>query len=301
MLPELKRTTVSVDTAEMTTAARDHVSGKQFLDALMSLGLGMHPIRKSKLRDQTLSLAKQFPFQALVPTVVMDSSGRPIGRRGGLLGLLSGDPAQDETALEKEMFKNAVFEHSVRAGGVIEPARDVISSEHPCLDRDLMPIVSENPFVPPDRIHLFIRGLSAGLHGDFVAATHILVPQVENALRYVLAMNRVSVTRLVEGIEDVLPLDSLLALPETVAIFGDDAIFELRAVLTERFGSNLRNRVAHGLVSEHEFFGHEGRYLWWLVLHFCCVPIAARRRTATEPSTGPGTDPSNIGGADESG
>jgi len=285
LLGEMKRTSVSVDIGGLVASARDHVAGKPFLEALEALGLGVPLVRKAKVREQVIQFSKQFPFQALIPATVMDASGRSVARRAGMMS----EAESSERALADEMFKHAAFEHSFTASGFIEPARQQIVVEHPCLPHELGPLVSENPFVPPDRVNLFVQGLHAGLYGDFITSTHILVPQIENSLRYVLASSGVTITSIQDGIEEALLLDSLLALPQTAEIFGEDAVFDMRALLTERFGSNLRNRVAHGLASDWEFLAPDCVYLWWLVLHFCCVPMAARRKSpGAAPSDHPG-------------
>jgi hypothetical protein len=47
--------------------------------------------------------------------------------------------------------------------------------------------VEDKPFVPAGRELIFARALHFGLEGDFAVATSLLVPQVENSLRQLLA------------------------------------------------------------------------------------------------------------------
>lgn len=49
----------------------------------------------------------------------------------------------------------------------------------------------------------------------------------------------------------------------------------LFAVLVERFGSNLRNEEAHGLMNYEEFFAPQISYVWWLALRLCCTVLIA--------------------------
>jgi hypothetical protein len=58
-------------------------------------------------------------------------------------------------------------------------------------------------------------------------------------------------------------------MPEIEEIFGPDIAFDLRGILIERFGHNMRNESAHGLMPEGAFFQPASVYLWWLVLRLC--------------------------------
>ena len=59
-------------------------------------------------------------------------------------------------------------------------------------------------------------------------------------------------------------------------VFGADMAFDLRGVLIERFGHNLRNEVAHGLLPEHAFYSDAAIYAWWLALRLCILPLVPR-------------------------
>lgn len=54
-------------------------------------------------------------------------------------------------------------------------------------------------------------------------------------------------------------------------LISEDLEFDLQGLLVERFGSNLRNGIAHGLVDYEGFFSTELIYLWWSSLHICCI------------------------------
>jgi hypothetical protein len=73
-----------------------------------------------------------------------------------------------------------------------------------------------------------------------------------------------------------------LWMEEVEVIFGPDILFDLRGILIERFGCNLRNELAHGLMPEGAFYTAEAPYLWWLVIHLCYVGHVNIRRTLDE-------------------
>ena len=137
---------------------------------------------------------------------------------------------------------------------------------------DMLALVANSTFVPSNRARLFAQGLLAGFEGDFAVASHLLIPQIENGLRHVLSARGHRVSGLDQyGVQDEMDLNELL--PTYVgaleAIFGEDTAFDLRGLLVERFGTNLRNRLAHGLLTYEDVQSPRGAYLWWLALRLC--------------------------------
>ncbi|HEY1084061.1 MAG TPA: DUF4209 domain-containing protein, partial [Prosthecobacter sp.] len=62
---------------------------------------------------------------------------------------------------------------------------------------------------------------------------------------------------------------------------------DLRAILVDKFGCNLRNELAHGLVTEGYFHQPAARYFWWLVLHILWrYKILAEEVTFQGPANG---------------
>jgi hypothetical protein len=123
---------------------------------------------------------------------------------------------------------------------------------------------------------IYARGLHAGLTGDFLVATHLLAPQLENSIRYLLSQEDTIVSKLTsQGIQDERDLNTLFKeyRTELIALFGKDLAFDLEGLLVEHFGSNLRNEIAHGLMSYDKFISLQSSYLWWLTLRLCFPEI----------------------------
>ncbi len=85
-------------------------------------------------------------------------------------------------------------------------------------------------------------------------------------------------------IHDLLPLvisnpfvpeghEMIYARTELVTLFGKDLAFDIEGLLVEHFGSNLRNEIAHGLMSYDKFISLQSSYLWWLTLRLCFPEI----------------------------
>ncbi|MBD1808625.1 DUF4209 domain-containing protein [Microcoleus sp. FACHB-SPT15] len=269
---ELVASSHEIDISELVEQARENVRGKNFQDALFALALLSTPTNVSHLRQQVQNQAREFVLSHLFPTVMMNERGKVVARKPG--SVLSSDPNEAEAATRFEMNKNAAFYQGFHAQAFIEPARDQINLEHSVRVNDLLPIVSHSPFVPPEREYLFAKGLYAGLTGDFFTSTHILIPQIENSIRYLLWNRGVLPSGLDNrGIQKEYHLTTTLYCPEITSIFDEDTLFDLKSLLVEHSGSNLRNCMAHGLINDSEFLSPIMSYLWWLTLRLCCLPI----------------------------
>src|SRR5208337_229891 len=81
-----------------------------------------------------------------------------------------------------------------------------------------------------------------------------------------------------DGIQDERSLNLTLYTQEIKEVFGEDIVFDLQGLLVERLGGNLRNRMAHGLMSHESFYSVEVPYLWALILRICCLYIINQKQ-----------------------
>ncbi|MFP3567846.1 DUF4209 domain-containing protein [Paraburkholderia sp. SIMBA_030] len=119
------------------------------------------------------------------------------------------------------------------------------------LDADgIVGLVQECASFVPERMSLVHGGVAAWIAGDAVKAIHVLVPQIEAALRNLLAAlgGAIMVRDPDVGGFKAIGLGQVL----THHIFLDrvprDIRFHLRALYNDPRGLNLRNELAHGLV-----------------------------------------------------
>ena len=59
-------------------------------------------------------------------------------------------------------------------------------------------------------------------------------------------------------------------------------VFDPQGLLVERFGVNLRNRMARGLMGDGDFASPAVLYLWWLVLRNCMIYALLNRNPKRE-------------------
>lgn len=132
-------------------------------------------------------------------------------------------------------------------------------------------LVQQSAFVSVDRQEIYGRGIVAGLDGDFLLFTHLIIPQIENSLRRLVGQAGGKTTSYRDGLMKERDLNQLLTEKDTdkdaCAVLGEDLAWELRVLLVEQSGSNLRNRVCHGLATTAECLSPAAKYLLWLVLY----------------------------------
>lgn len=122
---------------------------------------------------------------------------------------------------------------------------------------------TSSPFIPDDRKYLYVVGIASGFNSDFTTAAHILMPQIENSLRYIAVQNEISVTTWEKEIQHENLLGGCLEKLRPIA--NSDLIDELVSFLVDGNSCNFRNELLHGLAEPLEIQKY-GMYLWWLTL-----------------------------------
>jgi hypothetical protein len=263
--------------SDLVDGVRKRLVGMTLRDAVFKMALEGGPIDVDSLRERVIQQAKKFPIASLFSVTMVAADGRVVGHKPSMI--LS-DEKQQEEAVEAEMFQQAsTIDWGLRAQAYIDVCRRQIWDEHRPSCQDLRFLVLQNPFVPQGHEMFFLKGIVAGFRGDFDIVAHLLVPQIEESLRYVL-QNAGHITSKLDPklIQEERSLGTLLGMPEALAIFGKNHVFELRGLLCADFGFGLRNRLAHGFLTYNESWGIDVMNLWWLVIRLLCIPHA----TATE-------------------
>jgi Domain of unknown function (DUF4209) len=282
------------DVSKLIEHAESIVSGLGLRDALFSLAVITEPTDAAAARGRTERIWKEggFSFHSLLSKTLVNALGRVVARTPSLD---SSDPAEVEEAILAQTYEDSHRLWSLKAQGLIEPAMLKLNSEHAVGVRDFWELVAHNPFVPPGREGIYAKGLHSGLMGDFLIAGHLLIPQLENSIRHLLYRMGLPASGLTSaGIQDERGLTQTLKDPEFVEplerLVGKDMMFDLRGVLIDRHGANLRNEMAHGLLNTRGFNNYMFCYLWWLVLRLCFHFVTGQHKMlideAEPPSSG---------------
>jgi hypothetical protein len=286
VLEEMGTLSAEVDLGQAVDAAKEHVRGKSWPQVLHYFAVTLAALLDpEQLRERVQRQMGEHPLLALIPRVKVDHSGRVVHHQPAALG---GSTEESEAGLFGLICQDAGIVRQLVVQGQILPARDVILSEHSFSFRDLIPLLRHSPFVPLGREVSFAKGLQAGFDGDWLTAFYLLMPQVENALRNLLESQGVRVRTVdPEGAQEYFSLGRTLNMNETAEFFGPSLTFELRSLLTEPAGENLRNEGLHGILPDAYCQGaHSIQYFWWLVLRLCIFPLFREVESQEPPEEG---------------
>lgn len=261
----------SVDVSESVKASIEYMSGLvDTATAIQSLALICKPITLIYAEESLKSQLENTLFTRLFSTVRFTSDGRSAGRSNPL-GIESDAEESDKfTVLVEKACHYAEF---VSQASIIHGLNQLLE-EHRISFHQLLEMCKLSPFVPTDRVRLFARGLYLGFEYDFATAIHMLVPQWEHIVRNVLNECSVATTVIKDSQETEIGLSKLLDKEETAEIFDQDLLFEMKALLVHWHGPNLRNNIAHGLISTNEAGSYLVVYWWWRSLRLIVMSLA---------------------------
>lgn len=170
--------------------------------------------------------------------------------------------------------------------GQIEPALQTAMANFPVEQRHFLPIVQHSPFVQLGYEMTFSLGFARLWQGDYLSAANLLIPQLENAIRYVLKnANENSAKMMSDLTQDDRSLSSLLAnmRDEIERIFGVDLIHEVDLLFNFRPGPSLRNTMAHGKLTDWLSYSSDTIYGCWLIYYMTCLPLLSHWKDLIAP------------------
>jgi hypothetical protein len=274
----------SIDMTQAAIYAEQQVAGKPLGVALYILGGLCQPVSVDRLRQQAREYFRS-PILGFMGVTRVSSRGKIAARAPQF----DSTPEGAEEAMLAQMYNNAILHRKCVTVGQIIPAVWKIREEHNIRLQDFYDLAVASPFVPPGREMAFARGLSAGFTFDMMVSTSLLIPQVENSIRYLLEANGAITSGFdKQWQQNEFDLNTTLHMPELKQIYNDDdLIFDLQGLLVEHHGSNLRNEMAHGLLDDGQMGTEECMYLWAMTLRLCLMRPRREDPQADEPITPP--------------
>lgn len=268
---------VPITPTDISALVRDSVSRVTGRDEIMALHglatLWQGPCVESA-EQETRETMRRSPYaQLLHRGTTMAADGRVISKVGGR------SPEEDEArALQVQMLQHFRIAVGLVAQGAILPALAHMAVEHPMNLDSFVTLTQNSHLVPPDHARRIGRALYFGYTRDFETALQYLAPEMESIVRYHLKHSgAVTINTATDGVQTELGLSRLVRMPQMETVFGKDLSFEINALFCDQDGFNLRNDVAHGLISDDIGCTAESVYAWWLVfrLVFRSSPYAA--------------------------
>ncbi len=191
---------------------------------------------KNEVESQVKEIAKKTVLSNLVTQEIQDYRGMPVAKIGPLHEDMDGHVVYH---MAQDMSISTVF---------LRPVIERLSSKFNVTPKDVSDYLYKSPIFDKAKISIIEEGLKAFLEGDHMVTAHLLIPQIEDALRNLLEMSGGSVYKprrsgglLLKTLDEVLRDDIITEL------LGENLSFYLRVLLTDPRGWNLRNIVCHGI------------------------------------------------------
>jgi hypothetical protein len=258
-----------VDFSNQVRAAREFVSGLTPMEALRRVALQFPVLSYSAHKTSVEESIRKSPLMHFIGAKHISDKGRQYSRRPSFL---SDNQEEQQLAMDTEVWASMALDHQMLTKFSLIPA---LSSVH-WTTKDMVQLaneVSSRPIIPPDRSELFYSGIKLGLEGRFCEAAHILIPQLENSLRFLLEAMGHNVSQLGNDLlHNEMLLNPLFKNYRKVLVDlfeSDDLVFVMESFLCLKSGENFRNEMAHGLISNANDFRFA--FAWWLVVYLIFI------------------------------
>ena len=272
---EMGSISTEFDAADCIKLAREAVGGLSLVQALAAFVQFASSPDPTALRDEILQQAEEYPLSSIFPMSIVDNEGKFVAQSPAL----TGDEEGDALAVHHRIARQERLRRQIATYGLIDPARRLIQTEHPLDPRDFAPLACMSPFVPGDREYLFSLAFARFFGGDFISALHLLVPQLENSLRYVLKQAGRDPSSIRSDTTQENRSLSVLLKKERNALeerFGPAIVYEIENLFDFEGGPAIRHQLAHGLMSEQSCYDADALYACWFIFRLCCLPVLSR-------------------------
>jgi len=271
-MEEYTTSTFKIDTGKERKIYYRIFSKLPFTDSLREIStLNIIP-DKIRLHAEILKRRNSSFINSIFSMAYLDSSGK-LRSKGAQIDWNSA-PTVDW--FDHECLTDLDVYYRLHVSGIIYPACQAISRKLSVDDKHFLPIVRASPFVPEGYENIFAAGFVHFFKGDMISAAHLLIPQIENSLRHIIAMTGNHTYHIPsDETEENQTLSGLLKRSDMhlSAVFDENYIYLLKLLFDFKAGPSLRHKLAHGLLHTAECHDAPAIYACWLVYHLCCFPL----------------------------
>lgn len=199
------------------------------------------PIKKI-VKEQIIYLSKEKPLICLIPQRILDDKGHTIAK----IGSLEQDP---KGHFVRHVSYNFIIESILLRAILNEATKSKGLSKE-----DFLNFLNESKVFNEDRFLFIDKALDAYFQNDYIQFIHLIIPQIEEAIRNILEKNGGTVLKSSRsGGYNLKTFDEILRDKIIIKALGEDLADYFRILFTDQRGYNLRNRVCHGLADPNIF------------------------------------------------
>ncbi|WP_042719991.1 DUF4209 domain-containing protein [Flavobacterium sp. B17] len=198
---------------------------------------------KEQVKDQIFNLYKKAPLPYIMGSQFQDEKGRVVATIGSLEDDLEGHIIiqVSQNLSFSSFFLRSVFQESIHKKGLCK--------------EQILKFIENSPIINNDRLEIINRGLDAYFEDDFLISIHLLVPQIEEAIRNIIEFMGGNVLKPSKsgGGYHLRTFDEILRDDIIKKVLGEDTANYFRILFTDQRGWNIRNIVCHGMASPNMF------------------------------------------------
>lgn len=206
---------------------------------------------KEEVKKQLFQLAKAAPFQFMIGQALQDEKGRVVATIGSLENDLEGHIVRQ---VSQSLTFSSLFMHLI-----IEKAKERFT----LTKSDILKYIQTSPIIDKSRFSIIEESLNAYFNNNFLVFTHLVIPQIEEAMRNLVELAGGNVLKDAKrgGGFQLKTFDEILRDSKLVEVVGEDFATYFRILFTDQRGWNLRNNVFHGLANPNTFNNQTGHRL----------------------------------------
>lgn len=248
-----------IDVSDWVQLIEREMIGPTFLEALLQMAFRVERwLDFDSVRAHVLDTADRFIFSSMFASQHSNDEGAVVATQQPL------DKNDEETIFQRMVAQSREVHLGMRGNVLVSLATSILYSNYQPPFSAIKEIVDASPFSPRGHTETLARGLYAGICDDWVGAAAYLIPSVEPLVRANLRSSGVHTTvHREDGTQQERTLSELLVMPEAERLFGKGLLLELRTLLTEPVGFNLRNAYCHGLLANDQLGNSGTMALWW--------------------------------------
>ncbi len=236
-------------------------------EALCFFALSIPLPHRSQVEKSVIESAENSLVLGKIPIEVINNDGKPIAIRKPIK---KSNGEFDPAALQNSIERKAAEFMGNFSRILIGNALNYIQSKFQYEENDIREIVENSKIVPEDRKEAYIKGIMAGFSRDFLTSLYILVPQAENSIRELAKICGEPIYNLNEdGTEELKTMHAILELEGIKDNLDEDFLLAIKTIFCSKFGFNMRNDIAHGLLSDEQSCSYQALYTWWFILKMC--------------------------------
>ncbi|ASU39434.1 hypothetical protein hmeg3_14805 [Herbaspirillum sp. meg3] len=251
------------------------------LSNALRLFVGLAPTPKIGELNERAIKGQESSFHSNFSSHQVDQQGK----------VISITPSADEGGklnpewLKAQRSSNLSFERKYYVSSRIEPARRIFTEKFPVGTYCFDPIVEASPFVPPGHEFIFSLGFSSFFQGDYVRAAHILIPQLEASLRYLLEVAGTPSDKIkADLLQEDRSLSGILTSMrhQLEQLFGPDLTEEIDLLFHHKPGPSLRHEMAHGKFTTGHCYHDDAIYACWWMYRMTATPLLLQWKEIVE-------------------